>query len=117
MNYNKKLLKYLSDDSFIIPRSIEEYEKELDEEVNYWINTNLSKERIAEEIRGSVYPSLWAGDLMRIINDLAWIILNERKEHKRIVKEFKRELKCISFNKINYEYDFEENDYFKDKEL
>lgn len=116
MNYNKELLKSLSDNSFIVPRSEEEYKKELDEEVNYWINTNLSKEEIAEEIRGNVYPSLWAGDLMRIINNLAWIILNERKEHKKIIKQFKRELKNISFSKIDYEYNFEEDNYFEDIE-
>ena len=116
MDYTKKLLEYLKEDSFIIPRSIEEYDKELNDEVDYWINSDLSKQEIITEIRGNVYPSLWAGDLMTIINQLAWMILHERKEHKRVIKELKNNIKLElnSIEKLDYEYNHECDDLFKD---
>ena len=114
MNYSKKLLEILADESFISPKTDKEYSKDLDEDLDYLL-TGLPEET-AKEIKFNVFPASHAYDLMTVINQLAWTVLHEREEHKRFIEEMMRELRSqintVKGYKPDYEYNHEGEDLF-----
>lgn len=114
MNYSKKLLQILADGDFISPKTGEEYSKDLDKDLDHLL-IGLPEET-AKEIKSIVFPASHAYDLMTVISQLAWMVLHERKQHKRMIKEMVRELRSqlntVKGYKPDYQYNHEGNDLF-----
>jgi hypothetical protein len=103
MDYSKTLLKYLRDITLI---ETEDYSKDHVKDISYFVNNeNMTKDELIDELSSLTYSHQWASDLMVIINQLAWMLLHERKQHKKIIKELKDSIKQIEIKKLDYSYD------------